>query len=298
MARPMPGMGRGLEAILSASSEGAEVPAQQLRQLPVALMTPNPRQPRRRFEPDALQSLASSIEEQGLLQPVLVRPLPGGSYELIAGERRWRAAQLAGLESIPALVRPREDAATLELALIENMAREDLNPVEEARACAVLVEELALTREQVGRRVGRSRVAISNLIRLLDLPDEVLELLAAEALSEGHGRALLIAEDHAERSRLAREAVREGWSVRALEARARDSNGEAPRARITVRRARDAHPDLVQAAEEIGATLEAALGAEVRVTPRREGGFRAELTFHSADEAADLARRVRPRAVA
>jgi len=259
---------------------------------------PNPRQPRRRFEAEALQSLAGSIEEQGLLQPVLVRPLPGGSYELIAGERRWRAAQLAGLRSIAALVRPHEDAETLELALIENMAREDLNPVEAARACAVLVEELALTREQVGRRVGRSRVAISNLIRLLELPDDVLELLAAGVLSEGHGRALLMAEDHGERSRLARESAREGWSVRRLEARARESNGEAPRARITVRRGRHAHPDQVQAAEEIGARLEAALGAEVRVTPTRDGGFRAELTFQSADEAAELARRVRPSAAA
>ena len=295
MARPMPGMGRGLEAILSASSEEA-APAQQLRLLPVDRIVPNPRQPRRRFEPEALQSLASSIEEQGLLQPVLVRPLPGGSYELIAGERRWRAAQLAGLRSIAALVRPHEDAETLELALIENMAREDLNPVEAARACAVLVEELALTREQVGRRVGRSRVAISNLIRLLELPDDVLELLAGEALSEGHGRAL--AADHGERSRLARESAREGWSVRRLEAQARESKGEAPRARITARRGRHAHPDQVQAAEEIGARLEAALGAEVRVTPTRDGGFRAELTFQSADEAAELARRVRPSAAA
>ena len=298
MARPMPGMGRGLEAILSASSEEAVAPAEQLRLLPVDRLVPNPRQPRRRFEAEALQSLAGSIEEQGLLQPVLVRPLPGGSYELIAGERRWRAAQLAGLRSIAALVRPHEDAETLELALIENMAREDLNPVEAARACAVLVEELALTREQVGRRVGRSRVAISNLIRLLELPDDVLELLAAGVLSEGHGRALLMAEDHGERSRLARESAREGWSVRRLEARARESNGEAPRARITVRRGRHAHPDQVQAAEEIGARLEAALGAEVRVTPTRDGGFRAELTFQSADEAAELARRVRPSAAA
>ena len=298
MARPMPGMGRGLEAILSTSSEEAAAPAEQLRLLPVDRLVPNPRQPRRRFEAEALQSLAGSIEEQGLLQPVLVRPLPGGSYELIAGERRWRAAQLAGLQSIPALVRPREDAETLELALIENMAREDLNPVDEARACAVLVEELALTREQVGRRVGRSRVAISNLIRLLELPDDVLELLAGEALSEGHGRALLLADDHRERSRLARECAREGWSVRRLEARARESNGEAPRARITARRGPNTHPDQVQAAEEIGATLEAALGAEVRVTPRRDGGFRAELTFQSAEEASELARRVRARAAA
>ena len=149
-----------------------------------------------------------------MLQPVLVRAKPGGTYELVAGERRWRAAQIAGLEKIPALVRPRGDAEALELALIENMAREDLNPIEEARACAALVEELGLTREEVGRRVGRGRVAVSNLMRLLDLPDEVLELLEQGALSEGHGRALLLAEDHGARRSLARTAVAEGWSVR------------------------------------------------------------------------------------
>src|SRR4029077_4066904 len=131
----MPGMGRGLEAILSTSAEDA-APAEQMRSVPVDRVVPNPRQPRRRFEPEALQSLASSIEEQGLLQPVLVRPLPGGSYELIAGERRWRASKLAELETVPAIVRHHDDAASLEVALIENMAREDLNPVEEARACA------------------------------------------------------------------------------------------------------------------------------------------------------------------
>ena len=130
--------------------------------------------------------------------------MPGGTYELIAGERRWRAAQLADFETVPALVRPHDDAESLELALIENMAREDLNPVEEARACALLVEELGLTREDVGRRVGRSRVAVSNLLRLLDLPDEVLELLAAGHLTEGHGRALLTASDHDTRRSLAR----------------------------------------------------------------------------------------------
>ena len=158
---------------------------------------------------------------------MLVRPVAGGTYELVAGERRWRAARIAGLEEIPALIRDRDDAEALEAALIENMAREDLNPVEEARACAALVEELGLTRESVGLRVGRSRVAVTNLIRLLDLPDEVLELLELGDLSEGHGRALLLAGDHADRRRLARSAAAEGWSVRTLEARARDANAGA-----------------------------------------------------------------------
>ena len=138
------------------------------------MIAPNPRQPRRDFDEETLVALAESIRLRGVLQPVLVRPLPSGKYELIAGERRWRAAGLAELETIPAIVRHHDDAASLEVALIENMAREDLNPIEEARACAALTEELGLTREEVGQRVGRSRVAVSNLIRLLDLPDEAL----------------------------------------------------------------------------------------------------------------------------
>src|SRR4051812_17603224 len=218
-------MGRGLSAILSVA-EDADT-GEELRELPLDLIVPNPRQPRREFDPEALQALAGSFGEQGVLQPVLVRPRAGGTYELVAGERRWRAARLAGLERIPALVREREDAAAIEAALIENMAREDLNPIEEARACAALVEELGLTRQEIGRRVGRSRVAVSNLVRLLDLPDEVIELLQSGALSEGHGRALLLAEDHGARRALAREAAARSWSVRVTEERARASNEPA-----------------------------------------------------------------------
>src|SRR5277367_747179 len=217
-------MGRGLEAILSVSTEGSRAEQDELRELPVDMISPNPNQPRRRFDQEALTTLAESLGERGVLQPVLVRPKPGGTYELIAGERRWRAARIAGLQVIPALVRAREDAEALEIALIENMAREDLNPIEEARACAALVEELGLTRKEIGRRVGRSRVAVSNLVRLLDLPDEVIELLQQGQLSEGHGRALLLANDHAARRRMARNAADEGWSVRTLEQRARDAN--------------------------------------------------------------------------
>ena len=184
-------MGRGLEAILAVSSPGTA--QEELREVPVELISSNPHQPRRRFDEEALSALAESLGERGVLQPVLVRPQPDGTYELIAGERRWSASRIAGLKTVPALVRSHDDAASLELALIENMAREDLNPVEEARACAALVEELGLTREEVGRRVGRGRVAVTNLMRLLDLPDEALELLEGGGLSEGHGRALLLA---------------------------------------------------------------------------------------------------------
>src|SRR4051812_42742706 len=239
-------MGRGLAAILSvAPSEEPE----ELRRLPVDLIVPNPRQPRRSFDEAGLIALSESLEARGVLQPVLVPPVAGGTYELIAGERPWRAAALAGLEEIPALVRDRGDAEALEVALIENMAREDLNPVEEARACAALVEELGLTREDVGRRVGRSRVAVSNLLRLLELPDEVLALLESGALTEGHGRALLLTDDHGDRRRLARDAAEQGWSVRVTEARAREATTPGPRS-VTKGRAA-LHPDQVEAAREI-----------------------------------------------
>jgi ParB family transcriptional regulator, chromosome partitioning protein len=295
VAKPKRGMGRGLEAILSVSGEAQT--ADELRELPVELIVANPNQPRRHFDDEALNALAESLGERGVLQPVLVRPKPGGTYELVAGERRWRAAQIAGLTEIPALVRPRDDAATLELALIENMAREDLNPIEEARACAALVEELGLTREEVGRRVGRSRVAVSNLLRLLDLADETIEMLEQGQLSEGHGRALLLAGDHGERRRLARDAVREGWSVRAVEARARDANKteRSERAKRSDSPKRQAeHPDQQEAAIAIAATLEEVLGAEVRVRPEKGGGYLAQLSFADPQEALALARRLRP----
>jgi ParB family chromosome partitioning protein len=286
------GMGRGLAAILAvADDEDADAP--ELRGVAVELVSPNPDQPRKRFDEAGLQALAESMKARGVLQPILVRPRAGGTYELVAGERRWRAARMAGLETIAALVQQRDDAQSLEIALIENMAREDLNPVEAARAVAALVEEMGLTREEVGRRVGRSRVAISNLLRLLDLPDEALALVEDGSLSEGHGRALLLADDHADRRRLARAACDAGWSVRVLEQRARDAN--APR-RAARRGRAAAHPDQDAAARRIADALAGALGTEVRVRPRGTG-YKVELAFADLDEALALARRLRPRAV-
>src|SRR4051794_12707982 len=259
-------MGRGLSAILASSAppEEGEGRDAELRSVPVDLIAPNPRQPRRDFDEASLVSLADSLRERGVLQPVLVRPVAGGTYELIAGERRWRAAQLAGFDVVPAVVRPHGDAESLELALIENMAREDLNPVEEARACALLVDELGLSREDIGRRVGRSRVAVSNLMRLLDLPDDVLDLLATGQLSEGHGRALLTAPDHGDRRRLAWRAVDGGWSVRATESRAR---GDSP----APVRGPEPHPDQAATAARLSELLERVLGTGVSVAPRGTG---------------------------
>jgi ParB family chromosome partitioning protein len=282
-------MGRGLAAILAVAprEEGEE-----LRQIPLELISPNPNQPRQRFEQEGLIALAASIRERGVIQPVLVRPLAGGRYELVAGERRWRAAELAELDLIPAVVRYHDDTASLELALIENMAREDLNPVEEARACLALVEELGLTREEVGLRIGRSRVAVSNLVRLLELPDEALDLLERRELTEGHGRALLLAAENSTRRGLARQAASSGWSVRELESRARraDSGQESPKLRSATA---DEHPDRAAAIEQIADALGKALGADVRVRGGARG-FTAQLHFPSADEALRFAARVRP----
>jgi ParB family transcriptional regulator, chromosome partitioning protein len=287
------GMGRGLAAILSVAPRDE---LQELRPIPVDMIDPSPHQPRRAFDEESLVALSGSIKARGVLQPVLVRPLPSGRYELIAGERRWRASRLAELESIPALVRRHDDAASLEVALIENMAREDLNPVEEARACAALVEELGLSREEVGLRVGRSRVAVSNLIRLLDLPDEALELIERGALTEGHGRALLLADDHGIRRALARDAARGRWSVRELESRARAATTPSGRRRARPRAA--LHPDQAAAVELIADALGAALGREVDITPTKSAGYRAQISFESLDDALDVARRLRVRAVA
>ena len=287
MAESTRGMGRGLAAILSTSQSEMEV---ELRDLPLELIVANPSQPRRVFEEEALVALARSLRERGVLQPVLVRPLPGGTYELIAGERRWRAARLAGLESVPAIVRPDDDAASLELALIENMAREDLNPMEEARACAALVEELGLTRDEVGRRVGRSRVAVSNLLRLLELPYLALMLIEDGSLSEGHGRALLMAPEHDARRRLAREAATKGWSVRQTEERARAAAGRDD-ADVSSRSPGVVHPDQVEAAERLGEAFGQALGAEVHVTAKATG-YRVQLTFDSLEEGLEVAERL------
>jgi ParB family transcriptional regulator, chromosome partitioning protein len=288
------GMGRGLSAILSVAPREE---AEELRSLPVDLIDPNPNQPRAAFDDEALVGLAESVKANGVLQPVLVRPSIGGRFELIAGERRWRAAKLGGLDELPAVIRPQDNAASLELALVENMAREDLNPIEEARACAALIEELGLTREEVGRRVGRSRVAVSNLTRLLDLPDEAIALIERGDLSEGHGRALLLAPDHADRRDLARAAAAGGWSVRETEAKARAAGEKTGKPRSRRARRRGIHPDQAAAAVEAADALGAALGADVRVSVKGTG-FSATIELGSLEEALDLAARITPRQAA
>ena len=282
------GIGRGLAAILpeSEAREGIE-----LRMVPSDLVRPNPEQPRKRIDPESIAALAESIAAAGVIQPLIVRPLPDGTYELIAGERRWRAAREAGLEEVPAVIRDEDEARRLQTALIENMAREDLNPVDEARACATLVEDLGLSKEEVGRRVGRSRPAISNLIRILDLPDEALALISSRQLSEGHGRAILQAKGNDVRRRLARDAARAGWSVRETERRAKRASSTRARGRVS------RHPDQQAALARIADELESALGHEVTVSAARRG-LRAELHFDDLEDALTFARRFESRRAA
>jgi len=224
------GLGRGLEVLVGGLGDGPE-----LARLPVESIHPNPRQPRRRFEPEAGSGLARSIEAQGMLQPVVVRPRNGGGYELIAGERRWRAAKEAGVAKVPALVREADDSESLLLSLVENVAREQLSAVEEARAYAILLDEFGLAVGEVAERVGRSTSSVSNRLRLLELPDDVLWMLARDELTEGHARAVLAAPGQPERRRLAKRVVREGLSVRATERAARAMGARTYRARARVR---------------------------------------------------------------
>src|SRR3954454_1526994 len=285
-------MGRGLAAILSTSAREET----GLREIATELIRPNPSQPRREFDDEALLALAESVKARGILQPVVVRPLTGGSFELVAGERRLRAAVIAGLGQVPAIVRETDESERLELALIENMARQDLNAVEEARACATLVEDLGITKEEVGRRVGRSRVAVSNLIRMLDLPDEAIAMIERGDLSGGHGRALLLLKDHGDRLQLAREAKLAGWSVRETERRAREAE-EGPQQRRRTRAPVVVHPDLEEAIAAAEDALSAALGREVSVRSKGDS-FRVEFEVDNPREGVDLAQRILRRAAA
>jgi ParB family chromosome partitioning protein len=285
MADRKRGMGRGLAAILPESSEGGP----ELRELAVDQIEPNPDQPRAQFDTGALDALAGSIESVGVLQPLIVRPLTDGRYELVAGERRWRAAQKAGIHRVPAVIRTSPEDERLQAALIENMVREDLNPVEEARACASLVDDLGISKEELARRVGRSRAAISNLIRLLDLPDSVLRLLERGDLTEGHGRAILQVPDQDKRTKLAKRAADEGWSVRDTERHAGEG-GSRKKVASGGRISAEERAALTDAEDLLGS----ALGLDVRV--RRAGdGVKAELRFDDLSELESLAKRLKRR---
>jgi ParB family chromosome partitioning protein len=248
----------------------------ELALLPVAQIHPNARQPRRRFEPEAASGLASSVKAQGLLQPVVVRPRAEGGWELIAGERRWRAAKDAGLPEVPALVREADDRETLLLSLVENVAREDLSPVEEGRAYAMLLDEFGLSLAEVAQRVGKAKPTISNRVRLLDLPEEVLWMLARGELTERHARAVLAVPDRAAQTKLAKRIVGQGLSARAAERAAQDAGAKRkPRKKTRV------DPAL---AERLRAAFKAATGFEARVAPAH-----VEVEFRDEHELEELA---------
>ncbi|MDE2344681.1 MAG: ParB/RepB/Spo0J family partition protein [Betaproteobacteria bacterium] len=266
------GLGRGLDALL-----GAEPPpsaAQQPSTLPVHQLQPGKYQPRSRMDHESLRELSESIRAQGLLQPVLVRPLPEGRYEIIAGERRWRAAQLAGLAEIPVLVRPIPDEATLAVALIENIQREDLNPLEEALGLERLIREFGMTHDGAAQAVGRSRSAVSNLLRLLNLQDSVRSLLMDGLLEMGHARALLPLPASRQQA-VAAEVVARGWSVRETEQRVQRLLTDKPGA-VRAPLARD----LVALQDELSDRL----GATVTLKTGRTGAGTLSIRYHSLDQ--------------
>ncbi|MBI5087414.1 MAG: ParB/RepB/Spo0J family partition protein [Actinobacteria bacterium] len=230
MAR-LGGLGKGLGALIppgEAAGDDAAGDAPRLEDLPIGSITPNRYQPRVHFDEESLSELAASIREIGVLQPVLVRPTDDG-YELLAGERRWRAARRAGLAVIPAIVRQTDDLGSIERALVENLHRQDLSPLEEAAAYQQLIEDFGFTHEQVANRVGKSRSAVTNTLRLMSLPPSIQHLMADGRLSAGHAKALLGTPDRAFQEQLARRAVAESWSVRAVEEAVRDrSTGLLP----------------------------------------------------------------------
>ena len=248
------GLGRGLEVLLggAGTSDLAHVPIEQIHS--------NPRQPRKRFDHEATAGLADSIRAQGIIQPVVLRPRASGGYELIAGERRWRAAREAGMDVLPALIRDADDRDSLLIGLIENVAREELSPVEEARAYALLTDEFGLSLGDIAERVGGSKPAVSNRLRLLELSDDILSMVERGELTEGHARAVLAVPDNEGRRRLARKIVRQGLSVRAAEREARWSGAKVKR-----KRQAPADPEL---ADRVRRAAETLTGFSARVTAR------------------------------
>jgi ParB family chromosome partitioning protein len=265
---------------------------QELRELPLDVIQPNLSQPRRYFDETTLQALADSVRERGVLQPVLVRPGSDRSYELLAGERRWRAAKLAGLQSIPALVSRYDNLTALEVGLIENVARKNLNPVEEARACATLIKELGLTYRQIAERVGRHKTVVANRVRLLKLSEEILELLERGELRWSYGLVLLSVNDPDARLGLARAAIEDGLTVRELERRIRASQVNVPGPRGASEQVLDQGQEQDLAALNVARAWGDLLGAEVHVRPLPRRQMRMEVVFDFPAEGVALAERL------
>ena len=271
------GLGRGLDALLGGDAAPTTADHEgELRTLSVDALQPGKYQPRQTMDPERLEELASSIKAQGLVQPVVVRAIGPGRYELIAGERRWRAAQKAGLSEIPALVKVVADQAVVAMALVENIQREDLSPLEEAQALALLIEEFKLTHQQAADAVGRSRAAVSNLLRLLELPAEIKRLLNDRKLDMGHARALATLPEKRAVA-LAREAAQKKWSVRELEEAVRRLDASSNR---TAKKPAVRDPNIAALERELAEKL----AARVSVAHTRSGRGKVVIHYHSLDE--------------
>jgi len=292
------GLGRGLEALLGTGNKGAAPAAEQadagegLRTLPIGRLQPGKYQPRTGMDPEKLAELAESIKAQGLIQPIVVREIgrdgDGARYEIIAGERRWRAATQAGLAEVPVVLREVDDRAVIAMALIENIQREDLNPLEEAQALSRLIDEFSLTHQQAAEAVGRSRAAVSNLLRLLELPDGIREMLEKKQLEMGHARALLTLAPQAA-LQLAREAVAEGYSVREVERRAQQlARGQVP-TRKASKSAKKIDADIAALERELSEKL----SAKVAVQHGRGGRGKLVISYHGLDALEGILERLR-----
>ena len=281
-------LGRGLEALLGPITREDAAASGALRELSVAAIGPNPWQPRREFDEAQLGELADSIAASGLLQPVVVRNGAAGRYELIAGERRWRAVQRLGWKKIPAVVKDADDRALLTLALIENLQRDDLSPLDAATGYQRLMAEFALPQQEVARLVGKDRSTVSNTLRLLRLPDEVQAHLRRRRLSEGHARALLAHTDPKEMIRLAQECVSGEWSVRDLEARVRGEQLTAPAPLRKIRRPRAEVRSPVAEIRRVEDALRKRMQTDVRVTARRRGRGAITIHYYSNEDLARL----------
>jgi ParB family chromosome partitioning protein len=281
MAKPIKGLGRGLDALLSGNSTSKQ--NDSLRELKVEQLKPGKYQPRSHMDQASLQELAASIKVQGVMQPILARELPDGGYEIIAGERRWRAAQLAELKIVPVIVRKVPDNAALAMALIENIQREDLNPLEEAIGIQRLIDEFQMTHQAAADAVGRSRSAASNLLRLLKLPHAVQEMLMDGSLDMGHARALLSLEG-AQQVLLANKIVLEGLSVREAEKLVQQQSEAAPARTATPRKPHKVDRDTQQLQEEMSAHL----GARVEIKSNSKGGGKLVVEYASNDHLDEL----------
>jgi ParB family transcriptional regulator, chromosome partitioning protein len=291
MATKKPALGRGLSSLIreAVAPSRDDAGGDRLRNVPIEQMQPGKYQPRSHMDQDRLAELAESIKAQGLIQPIIVRPIGPDRYEIIAGERRWRAAQLAALREVPVVVRESDDHAALAMALIENIQREDLNPLEEALALQRLIDEFQLTHQQAAEAVGRSRAAVSNLLRLLELPDAIRGHVERHELEMGHARALLTL-PVPQALALAQQAAAEGWSVREIERRVQALQKGAPLAaspKPAPRKAPDA--DIAALERELGEVL----GARVAVQAGRGGRGKLVIQYHSLDELEGILERVR-----